>query len=100
MKTPENETEAASRELFAPILWVRGGKYKSRPICCRDMAAAFLPCTDNEGDGRLARCYDDTPTAIYVGCDLPPLRFCPWCGTKLETLSWADAKDIPSEGSE
>lgn len=49
--------------------------------CCQEFGKALQPCTDNEGYGRLVSWHSgQLPT---MGCDLEPLRFCPWCGDKL-----------------
>lgn len=50
--------------------------------CCAPFAKAFTDGTDNEGHNQLfdASRYEETPGAVYVGYDLPPIGFCPWCG--------------------
>lgn len=45
---------------------------------CQAFKDAQGPCTDNEGYGRLLR--RDGPDAWSIGSNLPPLKFCPWCG--------------------
>ena len=47
--------------------------------CCSDFRKAMEVGTDNEGYGRLIYT-DDPPWPFRMGCDLPPLDFCPWCG--------------------
>ena len=44
--------------------------------CCRDMEKAFESGTDNEMYGALAR---DMDGYLMMGCDLPPIVYCPWC---------------------
>lgn len=56
--------------------------------CCKHWRRAQEEGTDNEGYGSLI--YDmshDRERPVeekYIGCsvssDLPPVRFCPWCG--------------------
>ena len=57
---------------------------KLRVVCCADMAHACLKGTDNEGYSSLVMCtlvaMDGT---VVIGCDLPPARYCPWCGGEL-----------------
>lgn len=50
--------------------------------CCRQFVKAQDLGTDNEGYFRLV--YDDASGNLYIGCGLPPIRFCPWCGERLE----------------
>ncbi len=49
--------------------------------CCDDFALAQEHCSDNEGWGRLI--HRSSHGEYNIGCDLKPIRFCPWCGTKL-----------------
>lgn len=46
-------------------------------LCCDDMRRAFQPGTDNEMYGSVAFNIGDQ---IYIGCDLPEISVCPWCG--------------------
>jgi hypothetical protein len=66
----------------------RFGKAETRLVCCSDMAMAFCSGTDNEGYGAIAHCFGGSSNAIQIGCDLPPLRLCPWCGFELARLNW------------
>jgi len=59
-----------------------------RPICCAQLAHAFQSCTDNEAYGRLAHIFNHSPSSIYFGSDLPAIKFCPWCGREMATLTW------------
>lgn len=45
--------------------------------CCDDMRHARQSGTDNEMYGALVYWSGDK---IVMGCDLPAIRFCPWCG--------------------
>ena len=45
--------------------------------CCPDMKAAQERGTDNEGYGPLV--YIATDGVALMGCDLKPIKFCPWC---------------------
>lgn len=93
MKTTIDTTESslplAATPLFAQV-WVRG-KYEPRQVCCSDMALAFTSGTDNEAYGKLASAYGDDPSSIRFGCELPAVKFCPWCGTETRSLDWANA---------
>ena len=47
--------------------------------CCNNWRKAQQSGTDNEGYGRLIyECGRDGP--LMMGCDLEPIKFCPWCG--------------------
>jgi hypothetical protein len=48
--------------------------------CCPDMEAAQESGTDNEGFGPLV--YRSAEDIFFLGCDLPALKFCPWCGKR------------------
>lgn len=50
-----------------------------RQPCCDAWAKAHEWGTDNEGHLALIYYRDDKPR---IGSDLPPVQFCPWCGTK------------------
>lgn len=41
--------------------------------CCEAMKDAQQSGTDNEAWGPLVR-------GTSIGCGLPPIKFCPWCG--------------------
>lgn len=58
-------------------------KYKTRPFCCDALERAHEHGTDNEGYGPLL--YSAYPVWA-IGSDLPPMRFCPWCGKELPKL--------------
>ena len=89
LDTTKSDLPLAATPLFAQV-WVRG-KYEPRKVCCSDMALAFTSGTDNEAYGKLAHAYDDAPTSIRFGCELPAVKFCPWCGTDMRSLSWANS---------
>ena len=44
---------------------------------CSAFLDAQKACTDNEGYGALIRAWNGS---WLVGCGLPPIAFCPWCG--------------------
>ena len=58
--------------------------------CCPEWLKAQQSGTDNEGYGRLIQVYPDG--AASMGSDLPPIRFCPWCG--------ADKRPKPKDASD
>lgn len=49
-------------------------------FCCTDMRDAHSPGTDNEMYGSAVYTYDGE---TRMGTDLPPIKFCPWCGHKI-----------------
>ncbi len=53
--------------------------------CCANFAHAQEDGTDNEGWGKLIDYYGANDANI--GSDLPPIKFCPWCGTSLKDIS-------------
>lgn len=50
------------------------------------MQIAFQSGTDNEAYGALARFWDGD---VHMGCDLPPVAYCPWCGKETKLLNTA-----------
>ncbi len=66
----------------------RFGKTETRLVCCSDMVMAFSAGTDNEGYGAIAHCFGGSSNSIRIGCDLPALKLCPWCGFELARLNW------------
>ena len=50
--------------------------------CCFPMIDAQQAGTDNEAYGSLVS-YSLEGIA-EMGCDLPPITFCPWCGKKIK----------------
>lgn len=56
---------------------------KDQLDCCMAMIQAQQSGTDNEMYGALVRYYDPDNT-VWMGCDLPPITFCPWCGKKIK----------------
>lgn len=54
--------------------------------CCRTMINAQQPCTDNEMYGALVDADWDNEV-VEIGCGLPPIDFCPWCGQKIKKVS-------------
>lgn len=54
---------------------------ETRTTCtCEPFQKAQETCTDNEGYGRLI---SRSSYGWVTGCDLPPIKFCPWCGNEL-----------------
>ena len=49
-------------------------------VCCKSMADAFESGTDAEGYGPCLRISDDE---VIVGIELPPISYCPWCGSRI-----------------
>lgn len=63
----------------------RDGPTPNLMPCCETWAKAHEWETDNEMYGRLVHCNDEKEgrhAAPYptIGSDLPPVKFCPWCG--------------------
>ena len=63
--------------------------------CCKEWKHAHSEGTDNEGNGPLIwyRHHDSRPYAGGLGSaldttELPPLKFCPWCGENKEQDSF------------
>lgn len=54
----------------------------SEEQCCNAWSKAQQPGTDNEMYGQLLRNYGGASNDWHIGCDLPPVKFCPWCGAK------------------
>jgi len=57
--------------------------------CCDAFARALGWGTDNEMYGALiypSTYPDGQVTHWNIGCDLPPMGFCPWCGAALAAL--------------
>ena len=54
--------------------------------CCDELVKAQRAGTDNEGYGALVTAPDAVywPEAWAMGSDLQPMRFCPWCGHRLD----------------
>lgn len=48
---------------------------------CQAFKDAQLSGTDNEAWGRLIR--RDGAEGWSIGIDLPPMKFCPWCGREV-----------------
>ena len=46
--------------------------------CCDTFRRAVEEDTDNEGYEALAHYSDDG--SVVMGSNLPPIKFCPWCG--------------------
>lgn len=65
-----------------------GWNDRRRTLCCASLSAAFSSGTDNEAYGSLASAYDDDPASIHIGCELPAIAFCPWCGTPAKDILW------------
>jgi len=77
------------------------GEKPEKLRCCNAMTRAQEEGTDSEGFGPLVNwsgewvrkiwnhrsdcsCEDTIPAGWEMGHTLPPIRFCPWCGTKIE----------------
>jgi hypothetical protein len=54
--------------------------------CCDTMRAATVEGTDNESWGALIYRPDEHNPHWVTGSSLPPIKFCPWCGHKLEGI--------------
>lgn len=53
--------------------------------CCNAWKKAQQHGTDNEGYGPLiAHGYESERNNWYMGEELPPAIYCPWCGKKVE----------------
>jgi hypothetical protein len=55
---------------------------KTKHQCCEAWEKAQQSGTDNEAYGRLLYGADDW----RMGCDLPPVKFCPWCGAEVTAV--------------
>jgi len=53
---------------------------KAKQPCCIAWELAHQTASDNEGYGPLIS-YDKDRNA-EIGADLPPVKFCPWCGAE------------------
>lgn len=54
--------------------------------CCETWEAAHQWSTDNEMYGPLIWPPERTESGKYeMGTDLPPIRFCPWCGVEVKS---------------
>lgn len=51
-------------------------------VCCGQFAKAWESGTDNEGWGTLISAPGDGEPSI--GQELDPIKFCPWCGSRIE----------------
>lgn len=58
-------------------LTVRDGYGREYEVCCDVMAQSFRDGTDNEEYEQLSRIVD---SCVTMGCNLPPINNCPWCG--------------------
>jgi len=54
----------------------------ARKRCCPVFEHALEDGTDQEGFGPLIREYDEF--VIGKEEELPPIKFCPWCGARIE----------------
>ena len=54
--------------------------------CCKEFKDATREGTDNEGYGSLIQTFK--PGEWFVGCNLEPLKYCPWCGHALADSDW------------
>jgi len=63
------------------------GKIVPNPPCCDAFGQAFECGTDNEAWGSLMR--HDGDGDLSIGCGLPPIKYCPWCGRPVSNiLGW------------
>ena len=71
-----SEVLRAKLKAMAEIIKNNHGEKMSDDIiyCCEAFRKAHENGTDNEAYGQLI--YDDDD----LGCNLPPIKFCPWCG--------------------
>ncbi len=78
-----------ANERHSARIWMGNG-YESKPVCCVSMATAFSHGSDNEGYGSLLHSWggNKTERLIGIGSDLPPLKYCPWCGFEVEKFDW------------
>lgn len=51
--------------------------------CCDDFERAKQPHTDNEEYGPLII---EVEGPVMIGANLPPIRFCPWCGAEVRDV--------------
>jgi len=65
IEQPEPPTAVRSSDLFCG---------------CSEFREAQQSCTDNEGYGRLIR---EWGGEWRIGCDLPAMNYCPWCGNRV-----------------
>ena len=71
----------AHRYGYCPECYKIANASHETPKCeCQAFKAAQLGGTDNEGYGRLVRWFGD---GWQIGCDLPTINYCPWCGLEL-----------------
>jgi hypothetical protein len=56
------------------------GRIAPKLCNCDEFKKAQQSCTDNECYGKLIVERDGQWT---MGCDLEPIKFCPWCGNKV-----------------
>lgn len=57
---------------------------KVQKFCCDAFEKVTEPRSDNEGYGRLIW-IDETD--VSIGCDLPTIDYCPWCGYEIHSLA-------------
>ena len=57
---------------------------KSPKHCCKDFEAALEEGTDSEGFGSEIHPAILDKTAYSIGSGLKPIKFCPWCGSKVK----------------
>lgn len=56
---------------------------KSSKYCCKDFEAALEEGTNDEEFGAAIHPALRDKTAYTIGAGLKPIKFCPWCGTKV-----------------
>lgn len=59
-------------------------KYEPMHNCCGDFDRAQKIGTDSEGYGRLIQVYQGM---VMMGCDMPEIRFCPWCAAPIKVAA-------------
>ena len=52
-------------------------------FCCYLFDNARKSGTDNEGHGKLIHRFNGK---YFIGCDLQPMVYCPWCGFEIEEI--------------
>lgn len=62
--------------------------------CCDPMKNAQQDGTDSEGWQSLIEMFDN---GFEMGLGLPPILFCPWCGTKIEYQPSMEGGDRPAK---
>ena len=64
--------------------------------CCEHWKHAHEIGTDNEEYSVLVWYDEDDKGRAAIGSDLPPVRFCPWCGAVKQDLTTAENQNYDS----